>query len=63
MTRSPFTGGLGLALYGSPEEQAIVEEFLLKAGVKILHKHLRKTAAGQRPIVELTLQLPEDEKP
>lgn len=63
MTRPPFTGGLGIAVYGSPEEQAKVEEFLLKAGVKILHKHLRKTAAGQRPIVELTLQLPEDVKP
>ena len=63
MTRPPFTGGLGLALYGSPEEQARVERLLANAGVVVVHRHLRKTTAGQRPVLELTIQLPEDVKP
>ncbi len=63
MTRPPFTGGLGIAVYGGPEDQARVERLLAKAGAVVLHRHLRKTTAGQRPVLELTIQLPEEGSP
>ena len=63
MTRPPFTGGLGIAVYGGPEDQARVEELLVRGGAKIVHRHVRKTSAGQRPVIELTLTLPEEAKP
>ena len=61
MTRPPFTGGLGIAVYGAPEDQARVEELLVRGGAVVVHRHMRKTSGNQRDILELTLQLPPEE--
>ena len=62
MTRPPFTGGTAVSVYGSEEDQARVERLLVKAGAVVVHRHMRKTTAGQRPILELTIQLPPEER-
>ena len=61
MTLPPFTGGTAVSVYGSEDDQARVERLLVKAGAKIVHRHLRRTSGNQRDILELTLQLPPEE--
>ena len=62
MTRPPFTGGTAVSVYGSEEAQAKVEELLVRSGSRVIHRHVRKTSAGQRPILELTIELPREER-
>ena len=50
-------GALAVAILGAPQDQRVVETILEKAGVEIIHRHVRNQP-NARGTVELTVHLP-----